>query len=133
MNHTLYNDGLKSDSPFYNVDFIHFLLSMPGWCLRGDPKYLLRKIPYIPQNIISRPKISASPRPHMVALSKVASHLICDDLCMAELINVNLFRKLCQNIIMGKVENPNDIRFLNTLIGLEHFMRSEMPNVNIKL
>lgn len=50
---------------------------------------------------------------------------------MAPFINEGYFRNLCKNIIEGRIEFKNDTRKFNVLIGLENFLRTYNPQINV--
>ena len=96
-----------------------------------DKKYLLKNLNFVPEGIRVRPKISSSPTDYFKFATKVASSLKDQDLLMAPFINEGYFRNLCKNIIEGRIEFKNDTRKFNVLIGLENFLRTYNPQINV--
>jgi hypothetical protein len=123
--------GITCCSPMHDKNMLKYILSIPtylSWCQK---KYLLKKLHKVPKDIARRPKISSSSTPYIKSAMKAAAVLLSQDLCMAPLINEDLFRKICRNMIDGIVPNVLFTRKFNTLVGLENFLRVYKLDVEV--
>lgn len=117
--------------PMHNKILLEYVLSIPSYLSKRQKKYLLKNLNFVPEGIRVRPKISSSPTDYFKFATKVASSLKDQDLLMAPFINEGYFRNLCKNIIEGRIEFKNDTRKFNVLIGLENFLRTYNPQINV--